>query len=72
MSSILVETTYRTGEPMSLVSFLYRYVFRGIGFVLFIGGLTILYLAIRSQMTEPQAHHQPTTAHKMTTERRQE
>jgi hypothetical protein len=46
---------------MSLVSFLYRYLFRGIGLVLLIGMLTILILAIRSQLDQsaPSRPHAP-------------
>lgn len=46
---------------MSLISFLYRFVFRGIGIVLVIGMLTMLALAIRSQLNQAEREHRPVT-----------
>ncbi len=50
---------------MSLHSFLYRYLFGGIGILLVIGMLTILALAIRSQLNhaDPSHPHAPTATH---------
>ena len=45
---------------MSIVTFLYRYIVRGIGIVLAIGMLTILLLAIYSQVKAGKAHHAST------------
>lgn len=39
-----------------MIRWLYRYVFRGIGFLLVVGMITILYLAIHSQKHKT-AHH---------------
>jgi len=40
------------------MSFLYRYVFRGLGILIVIGMLTILVLALRSQQKQPGASGQ--------------
>jgi hypothetical protein len=37
-----------------MIQWLYRYVFRGIGIVFAIGMITILYLAIQSQLSQSQ------------------
>jgi hypothetical protein len=62
MSSIPSEMISRKEKPVPLTSFLYRYVFRGIGIILLIGMLTILMLAIRSQLdqsAQPHPHMPP-------------
>lgn len=48
---------------MSILDFLYRYIFRGIGVLFLIGMITILLLAIRWQMRTQGAHRPaPTSA----------
>ena len=43
-----------------MIQWLYRYIFRGIGILFLIGMLTILYLAVNSQLRKGDGPQKPT------------